>query len=157
MKLSLLLLSSVILLSGCVSRVSVLKPPANTLIGNDRLPHEEMGRLSQPSQWELIRDLEYSGYAIMEGRVDDDGQVRVTRMVERYPDDSRNQLAYALGNTVVIHAATIGTKMGPKALVYIVFYEKLSGRNLAFIFAKQVDFSAPGVSGVASYLNTVTY
>ena len=157
MKPGILLLLLAIVLSGCVASSSNRNRPANTLIGNDRLPHEEMGKISQARQWMLIRDLEYTGYVIMEGQIGEDGQVSVRKIVESYPGNSRDRLAYALGNNAVIHAATTGTKMIPKAMIYVIFYERLSDRNLAFIYAKQVDYSAPGISGIASYLNTVTY
>ena len=144
-------------LGGCVSQQ--LKPAvrANTLTGNDRLPHLEMELMSQPKQWELMRNLEYSGYEIIAGQIGDDGHVRITKLVESYPENSRDRLAYALAGKVVLKASIIGTRMPPAAEIYIVFYEKLGDSNLAFVYARQVDYTVAGPSRTAAYLNAVKY
>ena len=154
-RLCFLLLAAV--LTGCAGRPVAILPSVHTLTGNDRLPHAEMEKLSQSRQWALMRNLEYSGYVIMEGRIDEDDRVHVSKLSESYPDNSRDRLALALGNKTVIHARNIGSRIEAKAEVYVIFYEKLNDANLAFIYARQVDYMATEGSGAACYLNTVTY
>ncbi len=128
-----------------------------TLRSNKRFPVQEIERLCEPSVWRKLRDLEFTGYVIMEGRLDDGGHVKIRKTIEKSPDDSRSPQAVGYGNKVFFNGANSASRIPQRATAYVIFYENLhDGGNLALIFGKQSGGSSESNVG-GTYFNTVTY
>ena len=117
----------------------------------------DIARLCEPSVWRKIRDLEYTGYVVMDGRLDASGRVNIRKTSEKFPDDTRTRLATVLGNKVILQGAASASRIPQKATVWVIFYENLRGsESLALVFAKQSGGSSEANTGGA-YFTTVTY
>lgn len=123
-----------------------------TLTSDARLPAVELREFYSPTLWGRIRDEQFTGFVIVEADVSEN-RLLVRRLVESFPDGSRNQLALRLLQGVELKVSTIGTNLPPRAVAYVVFYEKNLDGDLALIYAKQTDYSVPGEQGRARYFD----
>ena len=145
------------LLVGLAAGAKAAEPKRGTLAENKQFPVRDIARLCEPSVWRKIRDLEYTGYVVMDGRLDASGRVNIRKTSEKFPDDTRTRLATVLGNKVVLQGAASASRIPQKATVWVIFYENLhGGENVAVIFGKQTGGSSEANVGGA-YFNTVTY
>ena len=154
---NILLAALLFLTAGLTVQGDDTRAAGRTLRSNQRFPAQEIERLCEPSVWRKLRDLEYTGYVIMEGRLDDGGHVKIRKTIEKNPDDSRSPQAVGYGNKVFFNGANSASRIPQRATVYVIFYENLhGGENLAVIFGKQTGGSSETNVG-GTYLNTVTY
>jgi hypothetical protein len=145
------------LLAGCATGPAESPQKSNTLAGNDQLPWAEIGGLFTPDQRRKISHLKYTGYVVMTGEVDGDNKVRVGKIIESWPDHSRDQLARTFGTGVIVHASSTGSHVPPQADVWVIFYEKMWEGNLAVIFAREIDRPTSGSTKNAMSLDTLIY
>ena len=144
-------------LVGLAADTQAAEPKKGTLAENMQFPVRDIERLCEPSVWRKIRDLEYTGFVVMDGRLDASGRVSIRKTSEKFPDDTRTRLATVLGNKVVLQGAASASRIPQKATVWVIFYENLRGsESLALVFAKQSGGSSEANTGGA-YFTTVTY
>lgn len=143
--------------TGCATAGASTGPEGTTLRANQHLPATEMARLCEASVWTQLSDMDFTGYVIMEGQLNRDGRVKVRKATRAMPDKSRNQLAAVFANKAVVPGVSSASRIPPRAIVYVIFYENLRGSgNLAVVFAKQLGGSSEGNSG-GSYFKTLEY
>jgi len=97
------------------------------------------------------------GYVIMEGSIDEEGKVRDSKIVESFPDHAQDRLAQAFGQRAEIHTPTVGSRIAPRASVYVIFYDHLLEGSIAVVFAKRLDSAGTGHFGEGDYLNAFTF
>lgn len=142
---------------GCAAASTPAGPEANTLRTNRHLPAHEMKRLCESNVWAKLSNLDFTGYVVMEGRLDGDGHVKVRKATRAVPDQTRNELAAVFANKAVVPGVSSASRIPPRAIVYVVFYENLRGSgNLAVVFAKQLGGSSEGNAG-GMYFKTLEY
>jgi hypothetical protein len=129
-----------LLFVGCVSEQSNLYINPRTLGGSIVFPRDEIAEFYGSKAWQSVRSQEYSGYVIMTGLVDPYGEVGDLRIVQSFPDASRDRLARQLAKDVKIQSLRIDSAIWPAAEVYVIFYESFQ-ENRAVIYAKRSDYS----------------
>ncbi|MBI3886788.1 MAG: hypothetical protein HY302_13815 [Opitutae bacterium] len=152
-------LSTMALLAGCSSSPTVptqIDAPTPSLASDKRLPAAEIQSFYSPILWAKLRGEPFKGFVVAEGDVQGSRFV-ARRILESYPDGSRNGLALGFLTNVALNVSTVGTNLQPKAMAYVVFYEGNFDGDMALIYAKQVGYSAPGVSGVARFFAARRY
>lgn len=127
-----------------------------SLTSDLRLPAAEIQSFYTPILWAKLRGEPFKGFVVAEGDVQGSRFV-ARRILESYPDSSRNRLAFGFLTNVVLNVSTVGTNLQPKAVAYVIFYERNFDGDLALIYAKQVGYSAPGVTGFAKYFAARRY
>jgi len=123
----------------------------------DSIPWKEIEALYNSREQRTLRNLKYSAYVIMQGEIADDDRVRISRISESYPDHVRDRLARVFGHTAVIQTPTIGSRIIPKAEVFVIFYDDTLEGNIALIFAKRLEYSGKGAFAEGVYLNAIRY
>jgi hypothetical protein len=98
-------------------------PRGRTLDSNPLAPFSTLRLFYDADKWNVLKNMEYAGYVIYNGTIRDDGSVRLGRIREAWPDESRNRLAQAFAATVRINALSVGTRVAPRAEVFVFFYE----------------------------------
>jgi hypothetical protein len=151
------LLLGLLFLGGCATGTVSSAPTAHTLRGTSRLPEREIADFYPPGKWERIRDLEYAGYVVLDGWVGENGRVRTGRIVESFPDHSRDQIAHSFAATAKVRSVTAESNIRPKVRVYVVFFEKMLEGDFALVFAKQTELAAGGPPDAGRYLDTIPY
>ena len=129
----------------------------HTLSGNPRIPVDDLREFFERGEWDEVKDAKYDAYVILKGVVEEDRTVTVDQVLDFYPDDSRNDLALKFAKKVEIVANRIGTRVKPRAKVYVVFYEKSLIMNQAMVFAKQQGALPTGQFGHNLYMTKWYY
>ncbi len=145
------------LLAGCAAGSSTPKPQASVIRGATPIPWDEIESILNPGQRNTLKSLKSTGYVVMHGWIEEDGTVKISRVIESHPDHDRDPLAVALGKKAVIHTPTSASKISPPAEVYVIFYGNLLEGDLALTFAKRPGFGASGRTGEGCYLAIVNY
>lgn len=122
---------------GCSSAGPAATSSVHTLAGNPRFPTDDMARFFTAEKWQKLREMEYTGYVVMDARILSDGSVALGREIASYPDASWSLLAHALGQRARLHPTTVGTHVDPKAEIYVIFFSRSLDGNLALIFGQQ--------------------
>jgi hypothetical protein len=147
----------IMLLCACSSSSPKSQSSPSPLFRTAKIPWSEIEALYNPRERQTLQGLKYSGYVIMEGEIADDGKVQIRKISESYPDHSRDRLAQVFGRTAVIHSPTLGSRINPKAGVFVIFYDDTFEGNVALIFAKNLEFPGKGTFAEGVYLNGIRY
>jgi hypothetical protein len=152
------LLFLLFLLSGCSTQSSLQVVAARSLAGNPRLPGSVIAHFYTGSGWDTVKNLPYDAFVILRGDIQPDRHIKISRIVESFPDDSRIALAREYSRHARITPVTVGTHVHPMAEVYVIFYDTAPGRRQALVFADQVGNPAATDSfGGRGYLYIVYY
>lgn len=145
------------LLGGCASETSV--PPSRSALsrGADPVPWQEIESILNPRQSRTLESLKYTGYVVMDGWIDEDGTVKISRIVESFPDQTRDQLARAFGRKAVIHTPTSASMIKPSAVIYVVFYGRAIEGDIALTFARRPGSAFDRHTGEGYYLDVAQY
>lgn len=109
----------------------------HSLNGNIKIPEKEIRGFYSKEAWATIEDAPYDGCVIIRGSVKPNNVFRAGKIIESYPDDSRNKLALKLSKKVKLSSAKVGTRINPTADVYVLFYEENSDKRTALVFGKR--------------------
>ncbi len=120
-----------------MSPLSYAEKCAHSLKGNDNIPHREIMAFYPVEAWKMIKDTPYSGYVIVHGQVNKKSEFLPGKVTECYPDDSKNKLALKMAGNVKLSSATVGTRINPKADVYVIFYDGNNDDRTAIVFGKR--------------------
>ena len=144
-------------LLGCASTRSVIPPTAPNLAGSPGLPLNDLETFFSPAHWRKLRSLDYEGYVAIQAEIRSDGSVKLRKITASFPDTSRNDRAYELGQQVTLHAAKSGSAINEMAEIYVVFFKRGPDGNLALVFGRQSNEPPSGMGHRAMYLNTTHY
>ncbi len=145
------------LLGGCAAGNPAASPGTPLVHGADPIPWSDIESILNPRQRTTLERLKYTGYVVLDGWIEEDGQVRIKRVGQSFPDHARDQLALALARKAVIHTPTSASKINPGVMVYVVYYDNSIEGQIALTFAKRSGFAGSGQSGEHYYLDVVTY
>ena len=130
----------------------------HTLDGNPDIPDFEIRAFYKDEAWNMIKDAPYQGYVVISGTVNPRGEFYPRKIESSYPDDSKNDMASKMSKEVKISAAKVGTRVDPKASVYVIFYEEDPERKVALVFGKRkksVAFQDHSIRG--RYMSLFSY
>jgi len=152
-RLALLLLLT---LTGCATVHQ--GPVFHTLAGNPRLQEDLIREFYTEERWKEVRDTPYDGYVIYRGRIERDRSITPGRIIESYPDKSRDKAALSFGRDILLSPVRAGSRVSPSAEVFVVFYETGIAPNKALVFARQTGaFGASSALGGTIYFVVWTY
>ena len=153
----LLFVIPVLLLCTCSSSSPRLQSSPSLSYRTSNIPWSEIEVLYNPRAQQTLQSLIYSGYVIMEAEIADDGEVQIRKIIESYPDHYRDGLAQSFGHNAVIQASALGSRINPKARVYVIFYYDTFEGKIALIFAKRLGVPGNGAHAEGIYLNGIRY
>jgi hypothetical protein len=120
--------------AGCASQTGAAKPRRLTAIS--ALPWRDIESGLSPSQWWEINHWEYEAYLVIDATVNFDGQLKVTRFRESFPDASWNRFADVGLDHAKLRPALAGSHLIPRAELYIVFFKRVKDGRMALIYAR---------------------
>jgi len=136
-------------------------PGAPTLRQSPRLPSEEISEFYSSEKFAVLRDVSYKGYVMFEAVALPDQTIRIDRVVESYPDHSRDTAAKSLAGLARIAAHTVGSHLPPHIEVYVIFYPSPGRPESALIFAREPPstrlFQSSAVTMYLSVVNDVRH
>jgi hypothetical protein len=107
------------------------------LKGNSRLPDRELKAFYDTADWKRIVNMPYTAYVIFNGTVNRDNVIKISKIKESYPDDSRDEQARLYATQTQSDDLHTGSRTRPRVRVYVVFYENEGGSNRALVFTKK--------------------
>jgi len=127
------------ILLGLMIMVSSLNAESviHTLEGNPSIPDEEIRGFYSSESWKMIKDAPYQGYVVIKGHVNKKNVFCPRKIEEFYPNESKNDLAFKMAGEVKISSASVGTRIDPKACVYVIFYEDDPEKKIALVFGER--------------------
>ena len=158
MRQSLHIFLIILCLTGCETGVGPASTgTANTLSANPLIPVHDLRNCFSTEGWDAIRNLEYDGYVIIRAFINSDKTLTVDKVVDSYPDDSRNALALKHADQVMLTPTRVGTNTTLHARIYAVFYENPPLPNKGIIFAQQYGVASTVSLGHQVYLRHFMY
>ena len=157
MRLSIAVVVFIMCVTGCATRDEVRAVRPSTLAGDPRFPARDIEGMFTPAQWRKLRDLEYVACVRLEAQIRADGSVSLDKVLEIFPDASWFELARGYLGAVELRAASVGSRLSPRAEIYVVFFKRALDGNLALIFARQKEEPGPGMERRAMYVHTRRY
>lgn len=146
-----------LLLAGCAASSTSPPPARYTLLDIPGLPKARLAGGFKPSEWERWTNLHCTGHVVLDGAVREDGTIANLRVTDSHPDHARDSLAVQLSEDLRVSAVTIGSRVPPKARIYVIFYETPPIRT-AMVFGIADDTIAPtGVQGGSQQLLLRSY
>jgi len=130
----------------------------HTIDGNPDIPGLDIRAFYRDEAWKMIKDAPYQGYVVVKGTVNPRGEFHARRVESSYPDDSKNDLAFKMSEEVKISSAKVGTRIDPKASVYVIFYEENPEQKVALVFGKRdksIGFQENSIRG--RYMSLFAY
>lgn len=121
---------------------------------NPAIPWADIEAQLNPGQRGVLRNLQSTGYVILDGSINEDGTVKIRRVVQSHPDHGRDQLALAYAAKAVIQTKTSGSMIAPMAEIYVLFYGKVIEGDLALTFARKRGATG---TGEGNYLNIARF
>ena len=143
-----------LLLGGCASAVAPPPRSTPTLAGTASLPSGEIEALYSPAKWAHLRDLEYEGYAVMEAEIQADGTVLIGRPIAVYPDAAWLAKAKDYGRRVVLRSTNLGSHLGKRAEITVVFFRPVLEGRLVLVFGQEMEPPRVGMTQPGKYLQT---
>lgn len=145
------------LLAGCTAGNPAANRQAALIHGAAPIPWDEIESILSPRQRSSLESLKYTGYVVMNGWIEEDSTVKISKVVESFPDHARDQLAVAFGKKAVVHTQTSASKISPAVAVYVVFYRTTLEGDIALTFAQRPRFGDNMRFGEGYYLAIVQY
>lgn len=125
-----LLAATTMLLTAC--KTSETYPP-NSIAGNRSIPVRELSYCFDSEGWDKIRTAPYDGYVVLRGKIVD-SELKVTGIVESYPDNSRDRLALEFAKELYAREFSLGSRIPTQATVHALFYETGQEPNVAIVY-----------------------
>lgn len=130
-------------LGACMTHGPRAHVEMHSLGGNKRLPSEWIRAFYSEKEWLKLRDTRYDGYVVLRVQIQKDRTVSNLRVLESYPDHSRDVSAVNFAKSTRLFAPRVASRTAPSGEVYVVFYESSTQRH-ALVFGKHL----PGSSSV---------
>lgn len=105
-------------------------------------------------QWREVSTREYDAYVVIEAHYNPDSTLRIDRVITAFPDASHNQAAITYARQVDMQVATVGTHLGRRANIYVIYFRPSVVGRQVMVFAEQADQPPVGTTGRARYLRT---
>jgi hypothetical protein len=129
------------------------RPPVNTawtLRDNPRLPTDSINRFYSYDKFAALRDRRYEGYVILEAEAITETKIRIDRVAEAFPDDSRVEIAKELAGKARSSARNVGSHLPPPIEVYVIFYRTSEQRIGALVYGEELPAAGAPSSNRAS-------
>jgi len=126
------LAATMLVFSGCAAQPTTVGQ--DTLLSNPTIPTADLQSLYSDQRWSSVEHRRYDGYVLMQASAGDDSSVKIERVIESYPDHSRDSMAVAFGSRVKVDASRVGLYLAPSVRVYAVFYSGPLNSHTALVF-----------------------
>ena len=153
----LLIILPLLLAAGCTTATSSSKAPAWTLEDNAKAPCKIIEEFYGAAQWNEIKKLKYDGYVEIRGTVLRDRTISLGKIIEAFPDDSRNERAKVFSRSIRLSPVSVGSHMSANASVFVFFYESNLKPRQALVVAVQDTPPTTLSYGGTIYMDIITY
>lgn len=146
------------LVAGCTAESVARRasPAEPTIAANQAIPAREIEKFFSPVNWTKIRTLPYRFCVVASGTIND-RRFHVTRIVQKFGDETLLPDAYRMFDTIRLDPSQIGSHIASSAMAYVVLYPRQLDGSLALVYAKQVDYDATRDAVAAEYMRTEKY